>query len=52
MKKTVLYLFGISLIAFSLTNCKSSKKGCGLTSDAQKIEQISSAQTVLVSEAR
>jgi len=52
MKKTVLYLFGISLIALSLTNCKSSKKGCGLTSDAQKIEQLSSNQTISVSEAR
>jgi len=52
MKKTIIYLFGISLIALSLTNCKSSKKGCGLTSDAQKIEQSTSAQPILVAEAK
>ena len=52
MKKTVIYLFGISLLAMSLTNCKSSKKGCGLTSDTHKIEQLSTVQTVLVSEVK
>jgi predicted small secreted protein len=52
MKKTVLYILAISLISISLTNCKSSKKGCGLTSDAQKIEQSSTVETVLIAKTK
>ena len=53
MKKTFLYIFGISLIAFTFTNCKSTKGGCGLASDTQKIEQITSVNnSIIVTEAR
>ena len=48
MKKTTLYLIGIFLISFTLINCGSSKKGCGLTSDAQKIEQHSTVNTNVI----
>jgi uncharacterized protein YcfL len=48
MKKTILYTIGIFLISFSLINCGSSKKGCGLTSDAQKIEQNTTANTTVI----
>lgn len=51
MKKIIAYIFGISLIAFTFTNCKSTKSGCGLTSDAHKIEQTTSANnTILAAE--
>ena len=37
----------------TITSCKSSKKGCGLTSDSQKIEQSTATiQTTMVREAR
>jgi len=49
MKKTVIYILGITLISFTFSNCGSSKKGCGLTSDAQKIEQTTTTQTSSVS---
>ena len=52
MKKTVIYILGITLILFTFINCGSSKKGCGLTSDAQKIEQATATQTVQVSEVK
>lgn len=48
MKKTFLYIFGICLIAFTFTNCKSTKGGCGLTSDAQKIEQTTSVNNQII----
>lgn len=38
MKKKLIYIFGITLLLVAFSACKSSKKGCGLTSDAQKIE--------------
>jgi len=46
MKKITLntLLLAFALIAF--TSCRSSKKGCGLTSDAQKIEQSTTANTL------
>jgi len=50
MKKTILYAIGIFLISFSLINCGSSKKGCGLTSDAQKIEKPASVKIDKVAE--
>lgn len=48
MKKTIAYIFGISLIAITFTSCKSTKGGCGLTSDAEKIEQNTSATNSIV----
>lgn len=42
MKKAFLNLLGITFIAITLTCCGTTKKGCGLTSDAQQIEQTTS----------
>jgi hypothetical protein len=43
----------IQLIAFTFTliliSCNASKKGCGLTSDANKIEQPSANENTLIS---
>jgi predicted small secreted protein len=50
MKKTILYIFGILLVSAALTNCGSSKKGCGLSSDAVKIEQTTQSNTPLVAQ--
>jgi hypothetical protein len=52
MKKLALVFFGILCISISLSSCKSSKKGCGLTSDAQKIEQTTTLQKPMVSEVK
>lgn len=52
MKKTVIYILGITLITLTFSNCGSSKKGCGLTSDAQKIEQTTTMQTSPISEVK
>jgi predicted small secreted protein len=52
MKKLALIIFGIAFISISFTSCKSSKKGCGLTSDAQKIEQTTTVQNKVVSEVK
>lgn len=52
MKKIVLLLFGILCATTLLTSCKSSKKGCGLTSDAQKIEQNTTVQQGRISEVK
>jgi hypothetical protein len=46
MKKFALYFFGLSIVVLTFSSCKSSKKGCGLTSDATKIEQITNNQSV------
>lgn len=51
MKKTVLYILGITFTAITLTSCGTTKKGCGLTSDAQQIEQTTStANSVIIAE--
>lgn len=39
MKKTILNIFFIAISLMLFSACKSTKKGCGLTSDIQKIEQ-------------
>lgn len=51
MKKLIIYSFAILLITLSFTSCKSAKGGCGLTSDAQKIEQTT-VQTNVVKEVK
>ena len=48
MKKAIVYVFGILLITITFTSCKAKKGGCGLTSDAQKIEQITSANNHVI----
>ena len=47
MKKTVLKILIISIILISLSACKSSKQGCGLTSDVQKIEQPTANKAIV-----
>ena len=47
MKKLTCYILGITLMVLFIS-CGSSKKGCGLTSDAQKIEQTSEMTQVIV----
>ena len=48
MKKLASYFIGIMLALTLFSACKSTK-GCGLTSDAQKIEQ-QTTQTLIVAE--
>ena len=50
MKKIILNIIGLMLIIVSFTACKSTKKGCGLTSDAQKIEQSTATQQPILAE--
>jgi len=39
MKKLISNIFFIAMFLMLFSACKSTKKGCGLTSDTQKIEQ-------------
>jgi len=48
MKKLASYFLGITMALLLFSACKATK-GCGLTSDAQKIEQITT-QTRIVTE--
>lgn len=48
MKNLALYILGITFTAITLTSCGTTKKGCGLTTDAQKIEQTTSVQNTVV----
>ncbi|MFA5298729.1 MAG: hypothetical protein WC389_11040 [Lutibacter sp.] len=50
MKKTVLKILVAIIILGALGACKSSKKGCGLTSDAQKIEQSTVNKAIVKAE--
>ena len=51
MKKYIFYAFGFLILIGSFASCKSTKGGCGLTSDAQKIEQTSTMNhTIIVAE--
>ncbi|NLP56949.1 hypothetical protein [Lutibacter sp. B1] len=47
MKKITLLLSIVIFTLISFSACKSSKKGCGLTSDAQKIEQNTSQENTI-----
>jgi hypothetical protein len=48
MKKLASYFIGIAIALIFFSACKATK-GCGLTSDAQKIEQ-QTTQTLVVAE--
>ena len=51
MKKNIFYTLSLLLLIGTLASCKSTKGGCGLTSDAQTIEQTSEInQTTIVAE--
>lgn len=46
MKRKIIQITGILLTLFFLQACKAKKGGCGLTSDAVKIEQINQQNTI------
>ncbi|MFD1292447.1 hypothetical protein ACFQ5N_01255 [Lutibacter holmesii] len=48
MKKGILYILAVFLITLTFTSCKAKKGGCGLTSDAQKIEQINTVNKPVI----
>lgn len=50
MKKIALYTLGFAFTAMLFSSCNASKKGCGLTSDANKIEQSTSTKAIVKAE--
>ena len=50
MKKLILNTFAIAIALILFTSCVSTKKGCGLTSDSQKIEQSTSSKAIILAE--
>ncbi len=50
MKKLTLNTLLLAFALILFTSCVSSKKGCGLTSDAQKIEQTTTDNTTILAE--
>lgn len=50
MKKIALYTLGIAFTAILFSSCNASKKGCGLTSDTNKMEQTISTKTIIKAE--
>ena len=47
MRKLASTIILITIVLISFTSCKSTKKGCGLTSDAQKIETLANQNTIV-----
>lgn len=50
MKKIALYALGIAFSVILFSSCNASKKGCGLTSDVQKMEQPTSNKAIVKAE--
>jgi len=50
MKKIALFSIGIMFLVLMFSSCKASKKGCGLTSDAHKMEQSTSNKVIFKAE--
>ena len=50
MKKLILNILIITITLLAFTSCRSTRKGCGLTSDAQKIEQTTLTKTTDLAE--
>jgi hypothetical protein len=50
MKKIVLYTVGIAFLGVLFSSCNASKKGCGLTSDVNKMEQSTSTKAMVKAE--
>lgn len=50
MRKIALYTLGIAFTAVFFSSCNASKKGCGLTSDANKMEQTISNKAIVKAE--
>ena len=47
MKKIITSLFVITFMLFLFASCGSSKKGCGLTTDASQIEKSATSEIVV-----
>lgn len=50
MKKSALKILLITVFLISFGSCKSTKRGCGLTSDSQKMEQTTAAKALTLAE--
>lgn len=50
MKKIALFTFGITFSVLLFSSCNASKKGCGLTSDVNKMEQSISTKAMVKAE--
>ncbi|WP_456379620.1 hypothetical protein [Lutibacter sp.] len=50
MKKITLNTLLIALTLVVFASCKTTKKGCGLTSDTQKMEQTTTTKTTVLAE--
>ena len=50
MKKIALFSIGIMFLVLMFSSCKASKKGCGLTSDANKMEQSTTNNAIVMAE--
>lgn len=50
MKKLTLNTLLITISIVLFTSCVSTKKGCGLTSDTQKIEQSTTTEAAILAE--
>ena len=50
MKKIALYALGITFSLLLFSACNASKKGCGLTSDANKMEQSTLNKAIVKAE--
>jgi hypothetical protein len=50
MKKIALYTLGIAFSALFFSACNASKKGCGLTGDAHKMEKPTSIKAIVKAE--
>ncbi|MBT8316201.1 MAG: hypothetical protein HKP59_01090 [Lutibacter sp.] len=50
MKKLTLNALLITITIVLFTSCVSTKKGCGLTSDAHKIEQSATSEATVLAE--
>lgn len=50
MKKIALYTLGMAFSVLLFSSCNASKKRCGLTSDANKMEQSTSTKAIVKAE--
>lgn len=50
MKKIALYTLGIAFTGMLFSSCNASKRGCGLTGDALKMEQTTSIKAIVKAE--
>ena len=50
MRKIALYTLGLAFSVLLFSSCNATKKGCGLTSDANKMEQSASIKAMVKAE--